>query len=73
MASIPEIFRTMSYGPAPEASGPAETWLEAHARSFGLFIDGEWVAGRGESFDSLNPGTGKPLNKGRNLQDFSCE
>ena len=40
MASIPEIFQTMSYGPAPEAAGRANDWLEKHGRHFGLFIDG---------------------------------
>jgi aldehyde dehydrogenase (NAD+) len=61
MASIPEIFRTMSYGPAPEATGSAHAWLEAHDRNFGLFVGGEWIRGQGESFETLNPGTGKPL------------
>jgi aldehyde dehydrogenase (NAD+) len=61
MASIPEIFRTMSYGPAPEATGSAHAWLEAHDRNFGLFVGGEWIRGQGESFEALNPGTGKPL------------
>src|SRR5829696_4220267 len=61
MASIPEIFRTMSYGPAPEATGAAHAWLEAHDRNFGLFVSGEWIRGQGESFETSNPGTGKPL------------
>ncbi len=61
MASIPEIFATMAYGPAPEAAGPAQEWLERHGRRFGLFIGGAWTAGEGESFETLNPATGKPL------------
>jgi aldehyde dehydrogenase (NAD+) len=60
MASIPEIFGTMAYGPAPEAAGPAHAWLDAHERRFGLFIGGRWVSGT-ESFETLNPATGKPL------------
>ena len=40
MASIPEIFSTMAYGPAPEAAAPAQAWLERHGRRFGLFIGG---------------------------------
>ncbi|MEA2724129.1 MAG: aldehyde dehydrogenase [Gemmatimonadales bacterium] len=61
MASVPEIFNTMEYGPAPEAAGPANAWLEAHGRRFGLFIGGEWTDARGESFETLNPATGKPI------------
>ena len=37
MASIPEIFESMAYGPAPEAAAPAQAWLEQHSRRFGLF------------------------------------
>ena len=40
---IKEIYNTMVYGPAPEAAKPAIDFLEAHNRSFNLFIDGEWV------------------------------
>jgi aldehyde dehydrogenase (NAD+) len=61
MASIPEIFQTMAYGPAPEAAGRANEWLEKHGRRFGLFIDGEWTPGAGETFETLNPATAKPL------------
>ncbi|HET6778922.1 MAG TPA: aldehyde dehydrogenase family protein, partial [Gemmatimonadales bacterium] len=61
MASIPEIFQTMSYGPAPEAAGRANEWLEKHGRRFGLFIDGRWKPGTGERFQTLNPATAKPL------------
>ena len=38
MASIPEIFQSMEYGPAPESAGPAHTWLDTHQRQFALFI-----------------------------------
>jgi aldehyde dehydrogenase (NAD+) len=58
--SVATIFETMEYGPAPEAKGPAEAWLDGHGRQFGLFIAGQWVPGSGH-FDSLNPATGKPL------------
>ena len=59
MSSIPEIFSTMAYGPAPEAVAPAEAWLEAHGRRFGLFIDGGWTEPGAETFETLNPATGK--------------
>jgi aldehyde dehydrogenase (NAD+) len=61
MASVPEIFKTMEYGPAPEAVGPANAWLDAHGRRFGLFIGGEWTDGDRETFETLNPATGKPI------------
>src|SRR5688572_21957240 len=61
MASVPEIFQTMAYGPAPEAAGPANAWLEGHGRRFGLFIGGAWTEGEGDSFETLNPATGKPI------------
>src|SRR5690349_18126022 len=61
MASIPEIFESMDYGPAPEAAAPAQAWLEEHGRRFGLFIGGEWTAAGAESFETFNPASGKPL------------
>jgi aldehyde dehydrogenase (NAD+) len=61
MASIPEIFSTMSYGPAPEAVAPAQAWLDRHERQFGLFINGAWTPVGGETFETLNPATGRPL------------
>jgi aldehyde dehydrogenase (NAD+) len=61
MASVPEIFQTMSYGPAPESVGPAQAWLDQHAGEFGLFIGGAWTAPGAETFETLNPANGKPL------------
>ncbi len=61
MASVPEIFGTMAYGPAPEGVKPAQAWVERHGRQFGLFIDGQWSPPGGETFEALNPATGKPL------------
>ena len=61
MASIPDIFETMDYGPAPEAAAPARKWLEEHEGRFGLFIGGAWTGSDGETFEALNPATGKPL------------
>ncbi|MDQ3222118.1 MAG: aldehyde dehydrogenase family protein, partial [Gemmatimonadota bacterium] len=61
MASIPEIFQTMAYGPAPEAVAPANAWLDGYSRRFGLFIGGVWSKAEGDGFDTLNPATGKPI------------
>lgn len=60
MTTIPEIFASMEYGPAPESAKPAEAWLDARNRRFGLFIDGKWTA-PGQLFESVNPGNGRPL------------
>ena len=61
MTSIPDIFGTMAYGPAPEAAAPALAWLEPHGRRFGLYIGGSWTDPGGEEFETLNPATGRPL------------
>ena len=61
MTSIPDIFGTMAYGPAPEAAGPAQAWLDGHRARFGLFIGGRWTAPGADTFETLNPATGKPL------------
>ena len=64
MASIPEIFETMAYGPAPEADGPALKWLESHGRTFSLFINGKWAPPRSsEHFETVNPATARPLGR----------
>jgi len=61
MASVPEIFQSMEYGPAPESSGPVQAWLEGRGRRFGLFIGGKWSEPGRETFNTLNPATAKPL------------
>ena len=67
MSTVAEIFQTMSYGPAPEAAGPALAWLSGHHNRFDLFIDNRWTPpqpnGKDASpyFESTNPATAKPL------------
>jgi len=62
MTDIAEIFETMAYGPAPESTEPAEAWLEAHGRTFGIFVDGMWSeAATPEFFETVNPATGRAL------------
>jgi aldehyde dehydrogenase (NAD+) len=60
MPTIPELFESMSWGPAPEAPGKAVAWLERHGRRFGHFIGGEFTAA-GETFATVNPATGVEL------------
>ncbi len=63
MAShVAEIFETMDYGPAPESAKPAQEWLDAHGRRFGMFIDGAWTEpAEDRLFDSVNPANGQPI------------
>ncbi len=56
MSSVAEIYTTMSYGPAPESAAPAVSWLDAHQRRFGMFIDGAWTEPTEERlFATINP------------------
>lgn len=58
-STVSEIFESLSYGPAPEFSMPAEGWLEDHGRAFGHFIDGKWVKPEGRKvYETKNPATG---------------
>ncbi|MBX3038833.1 MAG: aldehyde dehydrogenase family protein [Anaerolineales bacterium] len=60
--TIPEILDTLTYGLAPEAAKPAEEWLDAHNRKFGLFINNEWrEPSPKEYFDSINPANTKKI------------
>ena len=64
MTKVAEIFESLEYGPAPESPTPVLSWLDAHDRQFGMFVNGEWVKpSGGEYFDSVNPGNGRPLAK----------
>ncbi|XP_065831165.1 aldehyde dehydrogenase family 16 member A1-like [Oscarella lobularis] len=60
--SVAQIFETLEYGPAPESSAVADKWLEDHGRSFGHFINGQWVKPEGRStYATTNPATGAHL------------
>ncbi|HFE45218.1 MAG TPA: aldehyde dehydrogenase family protein [Nannocystis exedens] len=62
MTRIREIFETMEYGPAPESAAPVVTWLDAHGRSFGHYIDGIWrEPNGGEHFPSINPANAQEI------------
>ncbi len=59
--SVMDIFETMEYGPAPEASAPALAWIQER-QPFGLFINNEWAKpASGTYLESVNPATGKSL------------
>ncbi len=60
--SVKEIFKTMSYGPAPEAANAAQQWLETHQRKLGLFVNNHWVTPKSDRYmTSRNPATGDVL------------
>src|SRR5579875_2945095 len=61
-SSILEKFESMDYGPAPEDPSEVNKWLDAHRRSFGHFIDGQWTK-PANTFESRNPATGEVLAK----------
>jgi aldehyde dehydrogenase (NAD+) len=46
----------LDYAPAPES-----TSILHLKKSYGLFIDGEWVEGRGKPFATINPATEKKI------------
>jgi aldehyde dehydrogenase (NAD+) len=59
--SVIDIFETMEYGPAPEASSAAQAWLQEH-QSFDLFINNQWVQpASGQYLESINPATNETL------------
>jgi len=56
------VFETLEWGPAPESSGPAQAWLDAHGRTFGHFAGGRSAPGtEGETFEVINPATTEVL------------
>jgi aldehyde dehydrogenase (NAD+) len=54
MTSVSDVFKSMEYGPAPEADAPARQWLAKYEKVFGHLINGEWTE-PGETFDVINP------------------
>jgi aldehyde dehydrogenase (NAD+) len=62
-SSIVEKFYSMEYGPAPEDAGEVTKWLDAHKRSFGHYINGEWTGAGKNAFETKNPATGEVLAK----------
>ena len=59
---IVEEFYSMEYGPAPEDTKEVDRWLDAHGRSFGHYINGEWTKpSSGEYFATSNPASGDKI------------
>jgi aldehyde dehydrogenase (NAD+) len=59
--TIIEKFHTMPYGPALEDATDAHTWLDAHHRAFGHYIDGAFTPISTSTFETRNPATGDLL------------
>ena len=60
--TVEEIFKTMTYGPAPEADNKAHEWLKAHQGQFELYYGGAWAKPQdGGQFEVVNPATGEKL------------
>ncbi|RFU12827.1 aldehyde dehydrogenase family protein [Rhodobacteraceae bacterium W635] len=58
--TIPEIFESMEYGPAPESDAESRDWIAKHDGRFGPFIGGAF-AEPGQTFPTTNPTTGEEL------------
>ncbi|MEO0830794.1 MAG: aldehyde dehydrogenase family protein, partial [Pseudomonadota bacterium] len=56
--TIPEIFDSLDYGPAPEASAEALEWIETRGGIAGPFIGGQFGPLRAD-MDIMNPATGQ--------------
>ena len=54
--TMPETTRFLDYAPAPES-----TAILSLRESYGLFIDGEFSDGHGESFPTISPATEKKI------------
>ncbi|GJG87724.1 aldehyde dehydrogenase [Gemmatimonadetes bacterium T265] len=57
--TVADIFRSMSYGPAPESDAEARRWIAARGGEGAHYIGGAWYrAADAELFDVLEPATG---------------
>ncbi|MBX3113034.1 MAG: aldehyde dehydrogenase family protein [Fimbriimonadaceae bacterium] len=60
MSKVADLLESLPYGPAPEDHKAAFAWLDAHNRTFGSYINGEWVSAD-KTFVSINPADGSEL------------
>jgi aldehyde dehydrogenase (NAD+) len=54
------IEELIAYGQAPEDASQVVEWLEKRGRTFGVFVDGQWVQGE-RVFSTVNPANGNVL------------
>ncbi len=60
MTTVRDAFESMAWGTAPESPTIANEWFDRHGRRFGQFINGVWTPAH-ETFEVINPATGKPI------------
>jgi len=58
--TVKDIFDSMDYGPAPESTAQAMSWIVKHGGKLGQFINGE-TTDHHDGFASKNPATGDIL------------
>ncbi|XP_030649309.1 aldehyde dehydrogenase family 16 member A1 [Chanos chanos] len=56
--TVHDIFQSMEYGPSSSSSSTAQSWLDQHSRSLGLFIDGKFVSPTGRQSRTVTDATG---------------
>ena len=71
MPTIPELFESMPWGPAPEAPGKATAWLESHGRRFGHVIGGRFTD-PAETFDTGIRKTMQEFIQGAGFEAFTA-
>jgi aldehyde dehydrogenase (NAD+) len=60
--TVADVFKTMAYGPAPEAADAVQAWLGDHGGKFELFINNQWSEPKSGKYSAaLNPATGATL------------
>ncbi|CAL8264516.1 unnamed protein product [Gadus morhua 'NCC'] len=57
--TVHDIFQSMEYGPTSSSSATAQAWLESHARTLGLFINGAFLNPAGRQLTSLTDAKGE--------------
>ena len=68
--SVPSLFGTMEYGPAPESDDVAQAWLQDHDRAFGHFIDNKSVDMLHKLHDTYAPRFGSLIKSATLLLNF---
>jgi aldehyde dehydrogenase (NAD+) len=61
---VKEIYKSMTYGPAPESNKESIAFLDSYNRQFGNYINGNWQKPANNTwFDAENPATKEHLSK----------
>jgi aldehyde dehydrogenase (NAD+) len=61
---VKEIYKSMTYGPAPESNKESIAFLDSYNRQFGNYVNGNWQKPANNTwFDAENPATKEHLSK----------